>query len=315
LGGGLGIDTDGKSFGFYANNANSAVGFRPFAHCEGHLAVGQKLKCAMDNGWIVNGAAVGLILRTGNARSSTADANTGARFEFKFVGGTSNYRIVDASGIRDTGVGFTDQGLNLEFTLTGANTYVFKITKLASGFTTNITGSLSGVTGSTLDSVAIYNQNAGSGAQYNAFFNSFQLTTDPGVDADSDGIPDWWTIRYFAHATGQANDMSRATDDPYGTGQNNFFKYVAGLVPTSPSSIFCLNIQLVSGQPTQRNLLFNPVVFGRTYAPQFSTNLTLGDWLPLAGYTGPQTNGNEVTITDTNAIEPSKFYRIRITYP
>jgi hypothetical protein len=91
---------------------------------------------------------------------------------------------------------------------------------------------------------------------------------------------------------------------------------VAGLDPTNPASVFILEIVSVPNQSAQENLLFNPVVTGRTYTPQFSTDLVSGIWSPLATYTGPVTNdGNQVTITDTNAIESNKFYRIRITYP
>ena len=62
------------------------------------------------------------------------------------------------------------------------------------------------------------------------------------------------------------------------------------------------------------NLLFSPVLAGRTYAPQFCTDLVSGAWLPLA-FTGPVTNGNQVIITDTNATVPAKFYRIDISLP
>jgi len=60
----------------------------------------------------------------------------------------------------------------------------------------------------------------------------------------------------------------------------------------------------------------NPVVGGRTYTPQFSTDLESCVWLPLATYTGPVTNnGSRVTITDTNPIPPQEFYRIDISLP
>ena len=70
-----------------------------------------------------------------------------------------------------------------------------------------------------------------------------------------------------------------------------------------------------TSQQSQMAVQFNPVVTGRTYTPQFSTNLTLDSWLPLAGYAGPFTNGEYVTIVDTNAVGPQKFYRIRISLP
>ena len=62
------------------------------------------------------------------------------------------------------------------------------------------------------------------------------------------------------------------------------------------------------------NLSFGPVLAGRIYAPQFSTDLVSGIWLPLA-YAGPVTNGNQLIITDTNAPSPVKFYHVKISLP
>jgi hypothetical protein len=63
------------------------------------------------------------------------------------------------------------------------------------------------------------------------------------------------------------------------------------------------------------NLDFNPLASGRAYTPEFNTNLVTGVWLPLTTYTGPSTNGNQVTFTDTNPIPPQEFYRIGISVP
>ena len=121
-----------------------------------------------------------------------------------------------------------------------------------------------------------------------------------------------WQVQYF----GSTNNPSAAPDaDADGTGQNNQFKYVAGLDPTNPASVFVLDIAGVSDQPTQFNLIFSPVVDGRTYLPQFSTDLVSGVWPQLTSYAGPVTNGNQVTITDLNATESNKFYRIDISLP
>jgi len=73
--------------------------------------------------------------------------------------------------------------------------------------------------------------------------------------------------------------------------------------------------QLYASEPvTQPRVQFSPVLTGRTYTPQFKTDLVSGIWLPLA-FTGPVTNGNQATITDTNAPQPVKFYRIDISKP
>jgi len=121
-----------------------------------------------------------------------------------------------------------------------------------------------------------------------------------------------WQVQYF----GSTNNPSAAPDaDADGTGQNNQFKYVAGLDPTNPASVFVLNIVGVTNQPDQFDLQFSPVTAGRTYTPKFNADLTGGVWTQLTGYAGPVTNGNQVTITDLNATESSKFYRINISLP
>jgi hypothetical protein len=60
---------------------------------------------------------------------------------------------------------------------------------------------------------------------------------------------------------------------------------------------------------------FGPVGTGRTYTPQFCTDLVSGVWLPLTTCTGLVTNNDIVTITDTNPIPPQEFYRISISKP
>jgi T5SS/PEP-CTERM-associated repeat protein len=142
-----------------------------------------------------------------------------------------------------------------------------------------------------------------------------QLTNAPPLDSDGDGLPDLWTEAYFGHPTGQSNDLSCAACDFDGTGQNNFFKYVAGLNPTNPASVFVFYIASVTNQPPQNNLFFTPLALGRTYTPQYSTDLTSGVWLPLTTYTPLLTNGNQLTMTDTNPIPPQEFYRIGISLP
>ena len=121
-----------------------------------------------------------------------------------------------------------------------------------------------------------------------------------------------WQAQYFGSTT---NPAAAPDVDADGTGQNNLFKYVAGLNPTNPASVFVLDAVSLPGDPTQITLLFSPVAVGRTYTPQFSTDLVSGVWTQLTGYTGPTSNGNQVTITDLNATQPNKFYRIDISLP
>ncbi len=126
-----------------------------------------------------------------------------------------------------------------------------------------------------------------------------------------DGIPDSWQVQYF----GTNNPEGVATADADGTGQNNLFKYVAGLDPTNPASIFVLKIAAVNGQPSQKNLLYNPIAGGRTYTVEFRTNLVSGNYAALSGFSGPVTNVNQVTVTDQSATNQTRFYRIDISLP
>jgi hypothetical protein len=125
-------------------------------------------------------------------------------------------------------------------------------------------------------------------------------------------IPDSWFLQYFGTPP---NPLAAPTADADGTGQNNLLKYVAGLNPTSPSSIFLLQIANVAGQPGQKNLIFSPAVAGRTYTVMAATNLINSAYNALTGITGPQTNGSQITVTDLNATQTNKFYQVNISIP
>ena len=136
-------------------------------------------------------------------------------------------------------------------------------------------------------------------------------------DGIGDGIPDWWRLEYFGAAT-PTNTHDCATCDADGTGQDNFFKFVAGLNPTNPSSIFVLKIAPVAGQPTQKALTYNPILigFGQTYTVQFRTNLTSGAaYANLTTVSPLSTNGSQVTVNDLSATQTQKFYRVNISLP
>ena len=114
-----------------------------------------------------------------------------------------------------------------------------------------------------------------------------------------------WVNQYFP-----GNPSMGATNvDADGTGQNNLFKYVAGLDPTNPSSVFQFNVQTVAtNEPTWMGLTYNPIAPGRTYTIEFCTDFPSGSYTPLTGASSPQTNGNQVTVIDLNATQSNKFY-------
>jgi len=118
-----------------------------------------------------------------------------------------------------------------------------------------------------------------------------------------------WQVQYF----GSTNAAAAAPGaDPSHSGQNNWFKYTAGLDPTNPASRFTVQVAAWSNRPS---LSFGPMTQGRTYTLQVNSNLTSGFWLSVTGLSGMVTNGSQATILDTNPFVSTRFYRVGISLP
>lgn len=125
----------------------------------------------------------------------------------------------------------------------------------------------------------------------------------------ADGLDDDWQNQYF----GLNNPLAAPGVDADGDSHTNLFEFTAGLVPTNPQSRFALRNDPVAGQPTQKKIVFSPIVAGRTYTVEFRTSLTSGTWQPLTGTT--QTDaGSERTVTETTSAT-QKFYRVNVSKP
>ena len=124
-----------------------------------------------------------------------------------------------------------------------------------------------------------------------------------------DGVADDWQVVYF----GQNNPLAAPQLDPDFDGHTNLFEYTAGLIPTDAASKFNWRIAPVPGQPSQKKLIFSPLVAGRTYTVKTAT--TLGT--PMTTLTGSTftDTGNERTVTDPAATGGAKFYSIEIVKP
>jgi hypothetical protein len=135
-------------------------------------------------------------------------------------------------------------------------------------------------------------------------------TDDFGAYAN-DGIDDAWQVQYFGPPP---NSLAAPGADADHTGQTNLFKFIAGLNPLDGSR-FTFSILPVAGQPSQKQLVFQPLVIGRTYSPQFANTLaTPVTWQPLTN-TSQIDNGSTRTVTDLNALPAPKFYNVQISKP
>jgi hypothetical protein len=127
----------------------------------------------------------------------------------------------------------------------------------------------------------------------------------------SDGLADDWQVQYF----GVGNPAAAPGQDPDGDGHTNLFEHNAGLDPTSSLSVFKLRLETVPGQPNQLKLVFSPRLADRTYVVQYRLDLVTGpDWAPLTG-SSQNDSGQERSVTDLNATEAMKFYRVEVTKP
>jgi hypothetical protein len=168
-----GIDVSGKSFGLYSHVPDFITATRKFTG--GSLAVGQHVLIDFDNGPVT-----GLVSL--NLRSGTSD-----RFQW-FVDtglGTGNYSLEVKQGLSNvglnTGIPFTADGLHLDFTLTGTDTFALDVTPAAGGSATHFTGTLTGNAGTGLDTIAFVNDDAGLSPTHNTYINNLVVTPEPAA--------------------------------------------------------------------------------------------------------------------------------------
>ena len=133
----------------------------------------------------------------------------------------------------------------------------------------------------------------------------FNVNTDDFGGYAGDGIGNDWQVQYFGLPP---NPAAGPLLDPDGDGQNNFYKWIAGLNPTDPTSVFKLRLaRSFQGE----HLIFSPIVSGRTYTVIYSHDLFA---LPRGFIT--INGGSERTVIDTNAFAvPKRIYRVEIAKP
>jgi hypothetical protein len=125
--------------------------------------------------------------------------------------------------------------------------------------------------------------------------------TIPG-DSDSDGIPDWWMIKYFGHPTGQASDHSLAGDNPAHDGLNNLQKYLLGLNPLVWDNLWFGQNKRVPGVGFDLEVY---CAVGSNYVLRASTNLV--NWTNILIFSGTNWPMHIVDPAATNYNQ--RFYR------
>lgn len=142
----------------------------------------------------------------------------------------------------------------------------------------------------------------------NARVSGVQVRKIADVASGNDGIPDWWRLGYFGHATGQAADNSRAADDADNDGMSNLNEFFAATDPLNAASVFRITQITTSSGSVQVSF---ETVLNRTYQLQRRDSLEIGaTWIDLGASVAG--NGATLVITDSEgATNSARYYRVQ----
>jgi hypothetical protein len=285
-----------KGFGLWANGGGRAAITRSFA---APMKSGDSFNVKFDNNWMDNGAQVGFELR---------DSNAVVRLRFFFIGGESNYRIVDAQSSRATSIAYTANGLDLTLTLGAGNAYTLNT---GAG---ELTGNLAA--GAPIAWVQFFNQNAGSNTERNVYVGAMShtvsttgertVTATASVirvddEGSTDGLPDSWWGTYFEN---QADWV--AANDPDRDGFSNSQEHALGTDPTDAASRLDITSIVRTGNTTTVEWMS---VSGKKYRLYGSPTLTGSDWQPVGS---EQTAASSRTTETHSTPADMHFYRVRL---
>lgn len=289
----LGANT---GFGLWANGGGTSTATR---NLNTPMAAGDSFALRFDNNWLNNGSEVGFAL---------ADSAGVVKFRFYFVGGENRYRITDATSARDSGIPYTDAGLNLTLTLNSATNYT-----LSTG-TTNVTGTLAAA-GGAISRLVAENRNAGPDTPYNLYLGSMThtrqlsdsgtVTTNAAVmtlSSETDGIDNGWWARY-----GISGSNRVAANDADGDGFTNAQEFSLGTDPMNPGSSFRTETMSRSGNSV---ILSWSSVSGKSYQVQKRASLSSGSWVDVGAPITATGSSSSATV-DVSDAPNSCFLRIK----
>ncbi|HPA17233.1 MAG TPA: S8 family serine peptidase [Verrucomicrobiae bacterium] len=128
------------------------------------------------------------------------------------------------------------------------------------------------------------------------------------VDADGNGLPDWWEQQHFNHLTGTDPQA-----DPDADGLINRYEFYAGTNPANPTS--CLVVTGVRWSAADGGFTITwPCAAGKTYQIQYADS-PAGPWLEDLPNSRLTASSGDITLSYTDATGiplPRRFYRVRL---
>ncbi len=119
-------------------------------------------------------------------------------------------------------------------------------------------------------------------------------------------------LQDLAHADKRATVWGNEAD-PDQDGDSNFTEFIAGLNPNDAASRFLFTVDTPPTSPTDRRLLFGPVVPGRSYSIEFSDNLGSAPFAPLEQPLTPEPDNMRSVIVAPGST--FRAYRVEIRFP
>lgn len=150
-----------RAWGLWAGSGATAQAERALSQ---PMAIGETMEVGFDNNLIAVGGSAGVSLLN-EAGESLMD--------FYFVGGEAGYRIRDAQGSWQPGIGWTNGGLDLVFRLAAQGDYSFR------AGTREIGGSLTPRADMAIVRIRFWNYSAGPNANYDLFINHLRWGHPP----------------------------------------------------------------------------------------------------------------------------------------
>ncbi|MBU0678506.1 MAG: hypothetical protein KJ626_10350 [Verrucomicrobia bacterium] len=295
------IATEGKAWGMYASDSGgggvqAATAQRSFTR--GALKQDQTFKISFEHGGIsaVNGEVEIVLIGT-----PTFPNPQGHVLTFQFVGGDSIYEFYDANlSAHDTGIGFTTNGLRIEFTLTSdEDPYDFDLDVIDLGSDT--THSLTGTVASIPKALKVLITDI---EDADVFVNS--LCIQPAAyDLDGDSIPDDWE-----NSNGLNANLNDADDDNDFDGESNFREYIADTSPINSNDFFRAAAPILN---SPAEIAFDSST-GRVYSLQFRDSLYTGNWINVTGSIEIPGAGGIMSLTN-NTEKLRRYYRVGVDLP
>ena len=314
------------AWGLWANSQQMAEGARLLSNV---VAVGETFALKIQNGGVDGvgewGSSVGIAFQNSGGNDL---------LRFAFVGGQANYTLADQSGDRNTGLGWTSNGLDLVVQRSNSTNYLLTVHPYGS-VTSTFTGTLIITNGdAAIQRFRMWNYNSGVNGENNEGRNfyvndlrvrdiqSLVVVTGDSVrvvlaaDGNDDGLPDWWQRQYW----GSEDDPDAAPGaDEDEDGFPNDQEYRLGTNPRVKESGLILNPGVVlDGQYPRINWIS---VGGRTYSAQFSTNLLApdGGFVQFLEVTETAPTGVETNRSATHSLPlqdtGTRHYRVKLLSP